>query len=167
MMQSSQQGQKKEVDSQTAIDIQQIHHEQKRIADSAIRDDKIWSRFILTVAILGVSILLLGVVSSVLGLSTIGNVEVAGGTITSVISILVHRPRRDIMQRADKIYEMQVRAEKTHIAIMLAGTLHGKAYERTTEIIIKQLIDGQSTVREVPELPAGRQSDEKTPPLPT
>lgn len=167
MMQSSQQGQIQEVDSQTAVDIQQIHYEQKRIADKALQEDNIWSRFILTVAILGVLILLLGVVSSVLGLTSIGFVELAGGTITSGISILVHRPRRDIMQRADKIYDQLVILEKTRFAIMLAGTLSNEARERNTETIIKALMDMQSKDREVPELPVGRQSDEKTSQLPT
>jgi hypothetical protein len=167
MMQSSHQGQKQKEDSQTAFYIQQIHTEQKRIANRALLDDKMWSHFILVVAILGVSFLLLGVVSSVLGLTSIGYTEVAAGTITSGISILVHRPRRDIMQRADKIYDKQAIEENLHIAIMLAESLHEEARERATETIIKALADVQSKVREAPELPVGRQSDEKIPQLPT
>ncbi len=156
-----------EVDSQIGFDIQKIQNEQKRIVDQAIRDDRIWSRFTLVVAVLGVSILLLGVGGSFLGLTSIAIVEVAGGSITSAVSILVYRTRRDNVQRIDKIYEKQVQAENIRLAFLLLRTLHGKAYERMAKALIEKLIGVQPEDGEIPKLPEGSQSNKKTPQLPT
>lgn len=89
------------------------------------------------------------------------------GTITSAISILVHRPRRDNVQRVDKIYEKLVIQENIRTAMMVLGTLQGEAYERSANTIIEKLFDVQSKDREVPELPVGRQTGEMVPQLPT
>ncbi len=166
-MRSRQQSQKQELESQTAIDLQQIHYEQKRVADRANLDDIIWSRFILIVASLGILILLLGVISSILGHTSISYLEVAGGTVTSAISVLVHRPRKDIMQRVDNIYEKQVQAQNIRVALMVLSTLPGEAYERNAQTIIEKLIDGRPQDKDILELPMERQSVEKTPQLPT
>lgn len=163
-MQSSQQGQKQEVNSQTDFDMQRIQYEyaQKQIVDQAIHDDKIWSRFNLVIGILGVSILLLGVGSSFLGLTSIGIVGVAGGSITSAFSILVLGPSRNKNQRVEKIYDNLIEQDKFYKAIILAGTLQGEARERAIEKII-ELSYRPSKDREVPELSVEPRSNEKTP----
>jgi hypothetical protein len=167
MMQPRRQGQKQKKDSQTAIEIQQLHYEQKWVADEANREYKIWSRFNLVVASLGISILLFGVVSSVLGLTSIGYVGVASGAITSAVSVLVYRPKRDIMQRIDNMNEKFFQIQKIGYAMGILSTLHDEAYERGALTFIEKLIDVQPQDKEVSELPMERKSVEKTPQLPT
>jgi hypothetical protein len=157
-MQSSQQGQKQEVDSQSGFENKQTESEIRRIADIFVRDDKNSSRINLVVGILGVSILLLGVGGSFLGLTTIGFVGVAGGTITSAFSILVLGPSRNKNKRTERYYDDLIERGKFDRAIELAESLPGEARERTIEKIIEWYV--QPKDREVPGLPEGRQTSE-------
>jgi hypothetical protein len=153
MRQSNQHGKKKQPVDQQFVD--QIIHE-----------EKIWSRFSLVVAILGVSILLLGVGSSFLGLTSIGIVGVAGGTVTSAVSVLVHRPANDNLQRKKEIFDILQKHARFNFGLSLVEELPVEVKERVLEKYIAELSYQPSKDRVVPELPMQRQSGKNTSQLP-
>lgn len=112
--------------------------------------------------------LLLGVCSSLLGLTSIGIVGVAGGSITSAV-MLVLRAAGDNLQRKKVIFDMLTVQSRTNAGLRLAKKLPDEAQERVYEKYIEGTSYRLSNDRDVLRLPEGRQSDKnisQSPPKP-